>query len=63
MARAAPTFKQKDVTRAAKDVRAAGYEIARVVINKDGSIIVVPGAPPPEATQSDEPPEDLRKLL
>jgi hypothetical protein len=35
-------FKERDVTRAAKAVRAAGLEIARVEVAKDGSIIVVP---------------------
>jgi len=38
-------FKKTDVTRAAKAVRAAGIEIARVEIEKDGKIIIVPGEP------------------
>jgi hypothetical protein len=38
-------FKERDVTRAAKAVLAAGLEIARVEIRKDGGIIVVPGKP------------------
>jgi hypothetical protein len=33
------------VTRAARAVLAAGLEIARVEVGKDGSIIVVPGKP------------------
>lgn len=44
MTRAA-TFKKTDVTRAARAVLAAGLEIARVEIAKDGGIIVVPGKP------------------
>jgi hypothetical protein len=36
-------FKKTDVTRATKAVRAAGFEIDRVEIGKDGSIVVVPG--------------------
>jgi hypothetical protein len=38
-------FKERDVTRAAKAVLAAGLEIARVEIAKDGAIVVVPGKP------------------
>jgi hypothetical protein len=42
-------FRERDVTRAAKAVRAAGLEIARVEIGKDGGIIVVPGKPEGQA--------------
>ena len=38
-------FKQRDVTRAARGVRAAGLDIAHVEINRDGLIVVVPGKP------------------
>jgi hypothetical protein len=38
-------FKKTDVTRATSAVRAAGLEIARVEITKDGVIVVVPGKP------------------
>jgi hypothetical protein len=45
--RAAPAFRQSDVTRA---VRAAGDEISRVEITKDGNITVICGkAQTPEA--------------
>ena len=36
-------FKERDVTRATKAVQAAGLDIARIEIAKDGAIIVVPG--------------------
>jgi hypothetical protein len=36
-------FKKSDVTRATKAILAAGLDIARVEIAKDGAIIVVPG--------------------
>jgi hypothetical protein len=42
-------FKERDVTRAAKAVLAAGLDIARVEIGKDGGIIVVPGKPEAQA--------------
>jgi hypothetical protein len=35
-------FKERDVIRATKAVRAAGLDIARVEIAKDGAITVVP---------------------
>ena len=43
MARGPCTFRQTDVTRAVKAVRAAGVEVAKVVVDKDGKIIVVTG--------------------
>jgi hypothetical protein len=42
MARGSCTFKQRDVRAAVKAVRAAGVEVARVEIDKDGKIVVVP---------------------
>ena len=39
------SFKKTDLTRAARAVLAAGLEIARVEIKKDGAIVVVPGKP------------------
>jgi hypothetical protein len=38
-------FRQSDLTRALKAARAAGIEIARFEIEKDGKIVVVPGKP------------------
>jgi hypothetical protein len=38
-------FRQTDLKRALKGARAAGMEIARVEINKDGVIVIVPGKP------------------
>jgi hypothetical protein len=56
------TFRTTDVKRAFKAARAAGVEVARVEIDKDGRITVVPGKPT-EAIQNNETPEDLRQLL
>jgi hypothetical protein len=44
MTRAA-AFKRTDVTRAARAVLDAGLGVARVEIEKDGRIVVVPGKP------------------
>jgi hypothetical protein len=54
-------FRKNDVTRATKAVRDAGFEIDRVEIAHDGSIIVVPRKSA-ELHPDDEGPEDLRKL-
>ena len=47
-------FKQRDVTRAAKAARAAGLGIAKIEISREGSIIVVPGAPATEGENISE---------
>lgn len=39
------TFRETDVKRAVKAVRAAGVEIARVEFKRDGGFSVVPGKP------------------
>ena len=41
MARSPSTFREQDVTRAVKGVIAAGMNIERVEIGKDGKIVVV----------------------
>jgi hypothetical protein len=43
MMRRLSTFKKTDVTRATRAVLAAGLEIARVKVAKDGSIAVIAG--------------------
>jgi hypothetical protein len=48
MARAPSTFRQNDVTRAIKATKAAGVDIARIEIAKDGRIIIIT---PVEAAQ------------
>jgi hypothetical protein len=46
MMRRPSRFKERDVTRAAKAVQAAGLAIDRVEIAKDGTIVVVPRQTP-----------------
>ena len=41
MARAPSTFRQQDVTRAVKAVVAAGVDIARIEIDKAGTIRII----------------------
>jgi hypothetical protein len=62
VARGPCTFRQLDVTRALRATVAAGIEVQRIEIDKDGKIIVVTGKPK-EKIQEDETTEDLRKLL
>ena len=51
------------MTRATKAVRAAGLEIARVEIGKDGSIVVVPVRPSEAATGEATAGDDLDNWL
>lgn len=43
MARGALAFKQTDVVRAVKAARAAGLEIGRIEIERNGRIVIIPG--------------------
>jgi len=55
-------FKKSDVTKATKAVLAAGLPVARVEVDHNGSITIVPGSPA-ESLQADETADDLQKLL
>jgi len=45
MARGNLTFRQSDVTRDVKAVVAAGVEVARVEVDRQGRIVVIAGKP------------------
>ena len=46
MPRARCTFRQRDLRLAVATARAAGLDIARLEIDRDGKIVVVTGKPP-----------------
>jgi hypothetical protein len=41
MSRGSQTFRQRDLSAAIKGARAAGCEVARIEVSKDGRIIVI----------------------
>jgi hypothetical protein len=41
MARAACTFRERDVTRAIRAVEAAGKKVRKVEVDKDGKVVIV----------------------
>ena len=45
MARGPLTFRQRDLVRALKGTKAAGLEVTKVEIDKDGKIVVIIGKP------------------
>jgi hypothetical protein len=55
-------FKKSDVTKAAKGVLDAGLSVARIEVDHNGSITIVPGRPA-EPVQADETSDDLQKLI
>jgi hypothetical protein len=52
------TFRQQDVTRALRAFAAAGTEVRRVEIDKEGKIVVVIGTPLPNCKPAEEGPND-----
>ena len=60
MPRSPSVFRQTDITKALKAVRAAGYSAARVLIGKNGQIEIVTAA---EGETAAEPGSDLDSWL
>ena len=58
MARGALTFRQRDLVRALKGAKAAGIEVARVEIDKAGTIVMVTGKPSTDSPNRSENPWD-----
>lgn len=52
MPRGDQTFRQTDVVRAIKAARAAGEDVARIEIDRDGKIVVVIGKDEPAKSES-----------
>jgi hypothetical protein len=66
MSHGAYRFRESEVRRAIKAARSAGMEIARIELNKDGAIVVVPGKPGDlgsDGASNDKASEDLAKLI
>ena len=53
MARAPSTFRQQDVTRAIRAAIAAGVDIARIEVAKDGRIIIVTAEAEPQKSENE----------
>jgi hypothetical protein len=53
MSRGPANFRQRDLTAAVKAVLAAGCEVARIEIDKDGKIVVVTGKPKAPVTDAE----------
>lgn len=47
-------FRESEIRRAIKAARAAGLEIARLDINKDGGFAIIPGKPTDETAAQTE---------
>jgi hypothetical protein len=60
--RRASLFRKTDVIRATKAVLAAGVEVARVQIEKDGTINIIAGSPE-KSVRDDDTPDDLKDLI
>jgi len=53
MGRGKSRFRQSDLTRAMKAAKAAGLELARIEIDIDGTIKIIPGSPEPEPIKNE----------
>jgi hypothetical protein len=56
-------FRQCDVERAIKAARAAGLEVTRIEIDREGNIAIETGPADAARNGTQEKPEDLKKLI
>lgn len=54
MSRRPSTFRQSDLTRALKGLKAAGEQVARVEIDSAGRIVIITGRDGPDVRQANE---------
>ena len=54
MSRGPATFKQRDIAAAIRAARQAGIEVARIKIEKDGTITIIFGTPAAELLPANE---------
>lgn len=55
MSRGVQAFRQTDVTKAIKAAVSAGLSVQRVEIDRDGKIVMIFGAPVPDAANDNTP--------
>jgi hypothetical protein len=63
MGRSPSTFRQTDITRALKAIRAAGYSAVRVLIDKAGRIEIATTTEGEAQGKPDEPVEKVKDLI
>jgi hypothetical protein len=62
MSRGPLRFRQHDVERALKALRAAGVSIARVEIGTEG-VVIIPGEPAPSSIDADKAERELDEMV
>jgi hypothetical protein len=58
MSRERLTFRKRDVTAAIKAVEAAGHVVARIEIDQDGKIVIIPARPGANESDAEKNPWD-----
>jgi hypothetical protein len=61
--RTTPRFRQREIARAARGLKAAGMKVDRVVIERDGKVVLMVDKNGDTARADDDAPEDLVSLI